>query len=539
MEHMKLTDKLIGAFDLEEIRHAMVKKLSGGEKKRLSIANEMTSQVDLLVLDEPTTGLDFSITLSLIRKLKEISASRSMAILITIHQPSNEVILMFENLYLLSARGDKIFLGKPSQLIPYLELQGAVCQKNRSISDVALKFAKNSLYDGEIFDMDDFVLQENPNHMDFVRKHNYFRVSFCEIRLLMSRYMTIQATRTPVVLLMILLMAQIAFLSSKTMKYPMGREDGCQLQFVKNASSRNELRYVVTEKVTRVSEASTLMFMMLTVIYQLTPMLGAMLVNFDFKMVKREIDNQWYSHWSYMTAIILHGTTLTLMLTLTYQLVFHLTSEIDLDIWRTLSWTLLLASLGFVTFLYGLIVGLILKDNTQDVVIVLMATLVAPILLSCFYVRYQDAYWMLKPFISINIFDNCFKALLAVTYGFARCPEVVAGQKSVLDEMLQYSSPRDIINRALYGSGMTDDNIAIWSQVLNVNQSIIGEIFNKSLALSVAPEAETIPVPPSYILEKFAIQDDGKDILQYIIWIPCYVIVMMVLVRIFLSRALK
>lgn len=53
-----LDDKLLNMFDLEDILHETVSKLSGGMKRRVSIACAISHWPPILLLDEPTTALD-------------------------------------------------------------------------------------------------------------------------------------------------------------------------------------------------------------------------------------------------------------------------------------------------------------------------------------------------------------------------------------------------------------------------------------------------------------------------------------------------
>lgn len=97
------TDKLIGNWHLRGI--------SGGEKKRLSIALEILTKPTLLFLDEPTSGLDSASAFFVVQALRSVARDGRRTVVSSIHQPSNEVFALFDDLFLLSG-GETVFFGE-------------------------------------------------------------------------------------------------------------------------------------------------------------------------------------------------------------------------------------------------------------------------------------------------------------------------------------------------------------------------------------------------------------------------------------------
>ena len=78
----------------------MVVKLSGGQRKRLSIAMEFLSNPTLFILDEPDSGLDGVMARKLFLKLRQIADQGKIIIVIT-HTP-DRVIDLFDDVIVLA-----------------------------------------------------------------------------------------------------------------------------------------------------------------------------------------------------------------------------------------------------------------------------------------------------------------------------------------------------------------------------------------------------------------------------------------------------
>lgn len=119
-ERVKLIDELLVALGLKHVENtfcgsAMVRGLSGGEKKRVSIGVELVTNPQILFLDEPTSGLDSYSAFQVCSILRALSRS-GCAVLCTIHQPSSEIFAVFDKAMVL-AKGGVVYNG-PVRSIP-------------------------------------------------------------------------------------------------------------------------------------------------------------------------------------------------------------------------------------------------------------------------------------------------------------------------------------------------------------------------------------------------------------------------------------
>ena len=110
------TEKIITYLGLEKVMHSKIggvlsRGISGGEKKRVAIANEIISDPSIIFLDEPTTGLDAKSALDL-GELMKTMAKGGRTLISTIHQPSNELLNTFDKVLIMN-KGEIIFDGPP------------------------------------------------------------------------------------------------------------------------------------------------------------------------------------------------------------------------------------------------------------------------------------------------------------------------------------------------------------------------------------------------------------------------------------------
>lgn len=119
------------------IGDALVKGLSGGQRKRLSFATELLTNPSLLFVDEPTSGLDSFMAETVTLLMRDLARS-GRTVIATIHQPSSELFGIFDKLYLL-VDGCTVFNGKASESIAHFAKHGCQCPAFMNPSDYFMK----------------------------------------------------------------------------------------------------------------------------------------------------------------------------------------------------------------------------------------------------------------------------------------------------------------------------------------------------------------------------------------------------------------
>ncbi|EPT01714.1 hypothetical protein FOMPIDRAFT_1119813 [Fomitopsis schrenkii] len=110
------------------------RSISGGEKRRVSIACELVTSPSILFLDEPTSGLDAFNALSVVSSLVTLAKDYNRTVIFTIHQPRSNIVSLFDQLLVL-AQGKLIYSGDADNCTDYLATIGHPCPAGFNIAD--------------------------------------------------------------------------------------------------------------------------------------------------------------------------------------------------------------------------------------------------------------------------------------------------------------------------------------------------------------------------------------------------------------------
>ncbi|KAJ8679391.1 hypothetical protein QAD02_015178 [Eretmocerus hayati] len=130
-------DDVLDVLDLTKTKDTRCDRLSGGQRKRLSIALELVDNPPIMFLDEPTTGLDSSASLQCIAMLQSL-ARGGRTIICTIHQPSATIYEMFDHVYML-AEGRCVYQGDAKNTVNYLKKLGLTCPMYHNPADYIIE----------------------------------------------------------------------------------------------------------------------------------------------------------------------------------------------------------------------------------------------------------------------------------------------------------------------------------------------------------------------------------------------------------------
>ncbi|KJX92324.1 ABC transporter like protein [Zymoseptoria brevis] len=99
--------KLIDSFGLSRQKKTLIgtpvqKGISGGQKRRVSVATQLVTGPKILYLDEPTSGLDSTASYEVMSFIRNIARETGLIVIASIHQPSTKTFELFNRIILLS-----------------------------------------------------------------------------------------------------------------------------------------------------------------------------------------------------------------------------------------------------------------------------------------------------------------------------------------------------------------------------------------------------------------------------------------------------
>ncbi len=109
---------------LAHVADSAISTLSAGEKKRLSVALELVSSPHVICLDEPISGADCKMALSIVKHLKRLCQTKT--VFMSVHQPSSDIFFEFDDILVLKD-GRTVFYGATNDVFAFFKSLGLTC----------------------------------------------------------------------------------------------------------------------------------------------------------------------------------------------------------------------------------------------------------------------------------------------------------------------------------------------------------------------------------------------------------------------------
>ncbi|CAK4031470.1 ABC transporter [Lecanosticta acicola] len=145
------------------IRHQIIgseesgRGISGGEKRRVSIACELVTSPSILFLDEPTSGLDAYNAFNVVECLVTLVKTYNRTVVFTIHQPRSNIVALFDQLILLSL-GQTVYSGPFKECQSYFDSIGYTCPPGFNIADYLIDLTMHASAPTDQDDLDEALI---------------------------------------------------------------------------------------------------------------------------------------------------------------------------------------------------------------------------------------------------------------------------------------------------------------------------------------------------------------------------------------------
>ncbi|XP_050422487.1 ATP-binding cassette subfamily G member 4-like [Adelges cooleyi] len=341
-------DEILQMLRLSKAKNTLMDNLSGGERKRLSVALELVNNPPVIFLDEPTTGLDDLSSSQCVALLKEL-ASGGRTIVCSIHTPSAKLFAMFDHVYIVS-EGQCVFTGDGQDIVQYLSTVGLNCPKHYNPADFMIEVCSREY--GDYTDKltaavdngkclrwykDDSEcrkpLVRRASQYDTVSKHLYdFSTSGTTQFKILLRRMAIQHKRAYAFLLLKFVMYAFIGLMVGSMFFHFG-----------NDASATIFNYG---------------FIFITVIvFMYTPLMPVLLkFPSEVQLLKREYFNRWYGLNAYFCALTCSQFPMQILLSSVYIAITYCLTDQPLEMSRVIKFSVvcLLVSLSSESMAYAI-----------------------------------------------------------------------------------------------------------------------------------------------------------------------------------------
>ncbi|XP_034472213.1 ATP-binding cassette sub-family G member 4 isoform X2 [Drosophila innubila] len=411
-QKQQILDEIVDVLNLQSCRQTLVRDISGGEHKRLSIGIELITNPPIMFFDEPTSGLDSVASYQVMCYLQKL-AHQGRIVVCVVHQPSSKLMQLFDDILVLS-NGEVLYSGPQCDMLESFKTAGYNCPQYYNPGDFVLEVGSESSnqrcetlisQNKARYDRLQSFMKATPNEQTLIKMTDSTsadlqlirpteRVDFCvQLRVLLKRHLHIMARDMMAVQLRIIMHIVVALLLG-VVYWQIGDD---------------------ADKV--ISNVSCLFFIILFVFIG-NAMPSILLVLQDSPVFMREYYNGCYSLRAYFISKVMADLPLQLICpTLFLSISYFMTGQPPEFYRFAMSWAICVLT-AFIGHFIGVISGTLCE--LQLSMFIVPAISIPFLLFSGFFIRLRELSWFLRPICDISYFRYIFEGLMRAIYGYDR-----------------------------------------------------------------------------------------------------------------------
>ncbi|KAH8419500.1 hypothetical protein KR222_011626 [Zaprionus bogoriensis] len=409
----EILNDIIEILNLHSCRHTLVRDVSGGEHKRLSIGIELITNPPIMFFDEPTSGLDSVASYQVMCYLQRLAHDGRIVVCV-VHQPSSRLMQLFDDILVLS-HGEVLYCGTQSEMLDTFQAAGHTCPQYYNPGDFVLEISSESnnqrcgslitqnkaKYDNtdsftqKSVDEEAWFLEQPKQALadtQCIRPKEQVDFWF-QLRVLLRRH-TLAMSRNLISVQMRVVMHFVVGLLLGVVYWQVGNK---------------------AEKV--ISNVSCLFFIILYLFFG-NIMPSILLCLEDSPVFIREYYNSWYSMWAYYISKVLADLPLQIVCPTIFISISYFMSGQPPELYRFgMCWAISVMS-AFIGHFIGVVGGSLF--SIQLAIFLVPSSSIPFLLFSGFFMRMRDLSFFLRPICDISFFRYIFEGLMRAIYGYGR-----------------------------------------------------------------------------------------------------------------------
>lgn len=418
-----IVNEIAESLGLSDCLDTLANKLSGGERKRLSIGMEMITKPSVFLLDEPTSGLDSAASNQLINVLHNM-AKANCTVVCAIHQPSSQMISQFDDIMVLD-RGRCMYCGPKSEMLNTYELAGFTCPRFYNIAEFVLEVITEQR-GGDLENLYKICRSEYEQYKSRIEhsKNEMDSETTCSKQNIKKDFLTSTNTKQRLSTWqqqkILFLRAFICIKRDTTMT---------MLRFVVHVIVGLLLGAVFNDfgnDAQKVSSNIACLFFVLLFLFFGNSMPAVQMFPTEAAVFLQEHLNNWYSLRAYYSVKILTDLPMQILCASSFLLLSYYMTGQPMESDRVLqAW-----SVGVLITILGQTVGILTGAafNTQIGVFLIPALSIPLLLFAGFFLKIGEMSVYLQPLSFISFFRYAFEGMIQAIYGLDRpnlyCSEV-------------------------------------------------------------------------------------------------------------------